>query len=81
MSTACNSPNAMQAEDAIKRKFGEAVRRERMRRGLSQEELAFESELDRTYISSVERGKRNISLLNIYRIARALKVRPRDLVG
>lgn len=66
--------------DAILRKFGEAVRRERKRRGLSQEDLGFEAELDRTYISGVERGRRNISLLNIHRIARALKVKPKDLV-
>ena len=64
----------------ILKKFGQAVRRERKRRGLSQEDLGFEAELDRTYISSVERGRRNISLVNIYRIAHALKVRPRDLV-
>ena len=61
-------------------KFGEAVRRERRRRGLSQEDLGFKAGLDRTYISSVERGKRNVSLLSIHRIAKALGVKPRDLV-
>ena len=49
-------------------------------RGLAEESLGFEADLDRTYISSVERGKRNISLLNIHRLARALRVNPRDLV-
>ena len=69
----------MQAEKVLI-KFGEAVRRERTRRGLSQEKLAFAADLDRTYISGVERGRRNIGLLNIYRIAKALKVRARDLL-
>lgn len=64
----------------IQKRFGEAVRRERNRKGLSQEKLAFEAGLDRTYISSVERGRRNISLLNIYRIAEALKVDPREFI-
>ena len=58
----------------------EAVRRERHRRGLSQEDLAFEAELHRTYVSEVERGKRNISLVNIHRLAKALKIKPRDLL-
>ena len=65
----------------ILKKFGETIRRERKRQGLSQEELAFESGLHRTYISSVERGERNVTLLSIQRIARALKVRPGELVN
>ncbi len=64
----------------IQKQFGDAVRRERERLGLSQEKLAFAAELDRTYISSVERGRRNISLVNIFRLAKALKVKPRDLL-
>ena len=47
-------------------------------RGLSQEELAFSCNLDRTYIGSVERGERNISLVNIHIVAAALKVSPRE---
>jgi len=69
----------MQAGLILKR-FGKAVRDERQRRKMSQEILAFDSGLHRTYISSVERGQRNISLLNIHRIAKALKVEARDLV-
>ena len=65
---------------SIQKQFGDAVRKERKRLGMSQEELAFEADLDRTYISSVERGRRNVSLLNILRLAKALKVNPRDLL-
>lgn len=48
----------------------------REKRGLSQEQLAFDCELDRTYVSSVDRGLRNISLCNIWRLSDALKVNP-----
>ena len=50
----------------------------RNRLGVSQEELAEIAELDRTYITSVERGKRNISIVNIEKIATALNISLRD---
>ena len=50
----------------------------RHRQGLSQEELAYDCDLDRTYIGSVERGERNISLVNIHTIAAALEVSPKE---
>ncbi len=55
-------------------KFGEQLRTIRERIGISQEKLAELAGLHRTYISSVERGKRNISLVNIRQIADALNV-------
>lgn len=54
--------------------FGNRVKELRVRSGISQELLAYRSELDRTYISGVERGMRNISLVNIEKIADALSV-------
>lgn len=63
----------------LQKQFGERVRALRKERGLSQEALAHGSGLDRTYIGGVERGERNISLLNIHAIARALNVRTKDL--
>lgn len=65
----------MKAKSSVlQRKFGEKVRSERNKLGISQEELGFKSGLDRTYISGIERGERNPSLKNIGKIARALKV-------
>jgi transcriptional regulator with XRE-family HTH domain len=66
-------------EDAVKARFGQRVRELRKEQGLSQEALALICELDRTYIGGVERGERNVSLLNIHRIALALKVAVSEL--
>jgi transcriptional regulator with XRE-family HTH domain len=59
---------------------GRTIRRLRERAEMSQEELAGECGLHRTYVGSVERGERNVSLDNIVRIARALAVRPSVLL-
>lgn len=52
--------------------FGQNVRKQRTEKGLSQEALADKADLDPTYISGIERGVRNPSLLSIVRIAKAL---------
>lgn len=59
--------------------FGNNVKVLRNEKQISQEKLAELSELDRTYISSVERGQRNISILNIIKIAEALGVKVNSL--
>jgi transcriptional regulator with XRE-family HTH domain len=56
------------------------IRQLRLAKGISQEALADEAGVHRTYMGSVERGERNISLENIVRIARALKVAPSALL-
>lgn len=60
--------------------FGSAVREARTARKLSQEKLATLSGLHRTYIGSVERGERNVSLENIVKIANALRTDPSQLL-
>jgi transcriptional regulator with XRE-family HTH domain len=60
--------------------FGLRLRQLRKAKGLSQEALALEAGLDRTYVSSCERGLRNISLDNIHRLAAALGVTPSSLL-
>jgi transcriptional regulator with XRE-family HTH domain len=65
--------------ELIQQHFGERVRELRKEKGLSQEALALACDLDRTYIGGVERGERNISLLNIQKIADALGVSAKEL--
>ena len=62
------------------RKVGDRVREIRVRRGLSQEELAHRAGLDRSYMSGIERGVRNATVLKLQSVARALKVPVRELL-
>jgi transcriptional regulator with XRE-family HTH domain len=67
-------------ETEIQKHFGDRVRELRKAKNLSQEALALACDLDRTYIGGVERGERNISLVNIHTIAKALAVPPSELL-
>jgi len=60
--------------------LGDAVREFRNRRGISQEALAELSEMHRTYLGGIERGRRNPSYTNILKIANALEVRASELI-
>jgi transcriptional regulator with XRE-family HTH domain len=62
------------ASPSFRKLLGANLRRERKARGLSQEELADLARLHRTYVGSVERGERNVSIDNIERLARALGI-------
>jgi transcriptional regulator with XRE-family HTH domain len=62
------------SKTACLRSFGARVRVLRLAAGLSQEDLAARSGMHRTYVGAVERGERNISLINIIRMSRALSV-------
>ena len=66
-------------DDSLKL-FGETIKRIRESKGLSQEDLAGIADFDRTYISLIERGKRNLSLKNICRFAKALEIKPYELI-
>jgi transcriptional regulator with XRE-family HTH domain len=57
-----------------KEKIGSRIKELRELKSMSQKDLAYTSDLDRSYIASVENGKRNISIVNIEKIANALKV-------
>ena len=61
--------------------FGQHLRAIRLSKNLSQEDLAELAGLDRTYISGVERGKRNISLINIVKLSKGLGINPSELVN
>jgi transcriptional regulator with XRE-family HTH domain len=64
----------MSSRASVLERFGNRVRQLRKARGFSQEAFADQCRLDRTYISGIERGKRNVALRNIEAIAQALAV-------
>lgn len=63
------------------RLLGEAVRTERKRLKFSQEDFAEVCDLHRTYIGQVERGEKNVSFINILRLAKAIGTKPSELFG
>ena len=60
--------------------LGAAIRRERSDRGLSQEALAVDADLDRSYMGGIERGEHNLTVMNVIKIAGALKLSPSKLL-
>ncbi len=62
------------SKNSIQISFGKKVRDLRIKSGYSQEAFAFECGLHRTYIGCIERGEKNITIVNIEKIAKALKV-------
>ncbi len=63
----------------IKEKFGKNLKRLRLEKGISQESLAFSAELDRSYIPSIEKGDRNVSITVTEKLANALDVQISEL--
>ena len=70
----------MDSKQEILIQFGIKVREYRNKKRLSQEELAFKADLHRTYIGMIERAEKNITLLNIEKIANALEVNINELI-
>lgn len=64
----------------IRRVFGANLRRYRLASGLSQEAVAVRMGVDRAYISSIERGQQNATLLTLWHASQALSIRPMDLL-
>lgn len=71
--------NLSEEQKRLLKQLGLNIRKLREIKALSQEKLAEKCNLHRTYISDVERGKRNISVINILKIANALNVKPKEL--
>lgn len=69
----------MAKKETIQIKFGKKVRKLRKQKGYSQEEFAFKCGLHRTYMGCVERGEKNITIKNIQKIAKALRIKISDL--
>ena len=64
----------------IRKRFGSRVRELRMNQGVSQEVLAQKAKLHRTYIGGIERGERNVSLVNLEKLSVALKTTIEDMM-
>jgi transcriptional regulator with XRE-family HTH domain len=73
--------NYTEKESKILKKLGDNVRKYREALDISQDELAWQVELDRSYISDIENGKRNVSVLVMTRLCKVLKVSIQDLTG
>lgn len=58
----------------INKQVGQNIRKYRKKKGLSQEDLALEADLHRAYVGQIERGEKNIGLINLEKIANALKI-------
>jgi transcriptional regulator with XRE-family HTH domain len=63
----------------IKKKFGKNLKRLRLDKGISQESLALSADLDRTYIPSIEKGERNVSITVVEKLANSLNVKISEL--
>jgi len=74
-------PSPQYAGDSVLLALGAAIRRARLAKGLSQEALAVDAGLDRSYMGGIERGGHNLTLMNLVKIAGALKVRASNLLA
>jgi transcriptional regulator with XRE-family HTH domain len=73
--------SGQQDTDKSLKRLGEAVRAARKERGMSQEALADAAGIDRSHMGKIERGERNVTLLNVTRIAKAIGCKASDLLA
>jgi len=73
-------PSPQFAGDPLLVALGAAIRKERSDRDLSQEALAIDADLDRSYMGGIERGEHNLTVMNLVKIAGALKLSPSKLL-
>ena len=69
----------MKRDDKFLQALGKTIAARRQQLGISQEELAHRSQINRTYIGDIERGARNIAVLNIVKLAEGLETTPSEL--
>jgi transcriptional regulator with XRE-family HTH domain len=67
--------------DHISQVFGQVLREQRNARGISQEDLALSADVDRTFVSQMERGVRQPTITTLWKLSRALEVQPSTLVA
>lgn len=75
------SPSPKYALDPALVALGDAIRRARLASGMSQEDLAFQSKIERSYMSSVERGMQNVGVMALVRVAGTLKITVAELLA
>ena len=73
-------PSPKHAGNEVLVDLGVAIRSARTELGLSQEVLAVDAELDRSYVGGIERGEHNMTLINLYKLATALNIKPSKLL-
>ena len=69
------------AKDAVLVRLGAAIREVRRRQDISQEQLALETEIDRSYLGAIERGEQNVGVLHLWKICRALRIDLAELMA
>ena len=76
-----NKPNRNAKDGQLLLKLGDNIRQVRKKKGYSQEEFAYIAGFSRSYYTEIETGKRNISVLNLIKIIKALNVDPNEIIG
>lgn len=73
-------PSPKYAGNPVLAGLGTIIRAKRAEKGLSQEALAVDAEIDRSYMGGIERGHHNLTLINLHKIASALGIKPSELL-